>query len=118
MLCAVSPGPQVVVCNTCRRGGALLARMLRQEASAGIAVEEMPCLFACDRACTVYIRAPGRMAYVLGDFAPTVEAAQAILRYARLHADSAEGEVDYREWPDGVKGHFITRMPPDGFVAR
>lgn len=132
MLRRVAIGPQVVVCSTCRDpadargdgrpGGALLAEALRARqradpASAGIAVEEMPCLFACARSCAVHIRAPGRIAYVLGDFAPTAEAAQAILGYARHHAASADGQVLYRDWPEGVKGHFITRMPPEGFVV-
>ena len=72
---AVDAGPSVVVCNTCRlapdlrddaggrRGGALLADALRQAqaadpAFAHIAVQEMPCLFACSRHCTIHIRAP------------------------------------------------------------
>ena len=123
MLRAVPAGPQVVVCNTCGAGdGARLAAALRAEqatdpALAGIGVEEMPCLFACARACAVHLRAPGRIGYILGDFAPTAQAARAILHYARLHAESAAGEVDYADWPEGVKGHFIARMPPAGFVV-
>lgn len=131
---AVAAGPSVVVCNTCRlapdqredgtgqRGGALLADALRtaqaaDPAYAHIAVQEMPCLFACSRHCTVHIRAPGKIGYVLGDFAPDAAAAQAILAYAAHHAASVEGQVRYADWPEGVKGHFITRTPPEGFVA-
>ncbi|NKI98174.1 DUF1636 domain-containing protein [Novosphingobium sp. SG707] len=134
MLRAVDHKPCVVVCSTCRvsadvredeqgrRGGALLADALRsaQEddpALAGVGVEEMPCLFACQRHCVVQIRAPGRIGYVLGDFAPDGEAARAILDYAALHAASEHGQVPYRQWPAGVKGHFITRTPPEGFVV-
>lgn len=134
MLRAVAAGPQVLVCNTCRvsagtqqddngrRGGALLAEALRREQSAapalaGIGIEEMPCLFACGRSCVVQIRAPGRIGYILGDFAPTTEAAHAILTYARLHAESTEGQVDYGDWPEAVKGHFIARIPPEGFIV-
>ena len=131
---AVAAGPSVVVCNTCRltpdrredgngrRGGALLADALRaaqaaDPAYAHIAVQEMPCLFACSRHCTVHIRAPGKIGYVLGDFTPDAPAAQAILAYAAHHAASAEGQVRYTDWPEGVKGHFIVRTPPEGFVA-
>ena len=134
LLHAVEPGPSVVVCNTCRlapgqqndaegrRGGALLADALHaaqagDPAYAGIAVQEMPCLFACSRHCTVHIRAPGKLGYVLGDFVPGEEAARAILDYAVHHAASEEGQVRYADWPEGVKGHFITRTPPEGFVA-
>jgi predicted metal-binding protein len=56
------------------------------------------------------------MGYVLGKFEPTDEAAQAILDYAVLYAGSAEGIVPYRQWPHGVKGHFIVRTPPPGML--
>jgi predicted metal-binding protein len=91
MLRAVDKGPCVVVCSTCRvsaderedsqgrRGGALLAEALRERQTqdpdlSGVAVEEMPCLFACQRHCVVHIRAPGRIGYVLGDFTPMAKA--------------------------------------------
>jgi predicted metal-binding protein len=134
MLRTVAPGPSVVVCSTCRasadaretedgqRGGALLADAMRaaQETApelSAITVDEMPCLFACKRHCAVHIRAPGRIGYVLGDFTPGEEAARAILTYALLHAQSEEGVVPYGQWPQGVKGHFIARTPPEGFVC-
>lgn len=134
MLRAVETGPAVVVCSTCRlspdqredaggqRGGALLAEAMRdvQRADpslARVAVQEMPCLFACQRHCVVHMRAPGKVGYVLGGFRPAEDAARAILEYAARHSASAEGVVPYGEWPDGVKGHFITRTPPEGFVC-
>ncbi|BEV00505.1 DUF1636 domain-containing protein [Novosphingobium olei] len=134
MLRAVETGPAVVVCNTCRlsadaredeggqRGGALLARALRQAQEedptlAGVAVQEMPCLFACTRHCVVHIREAGKIGYVLGGFTPDAEAAKAILGYAARHGQSEEGVVAYAQWPDGVKGHFITRTPPEGYVC-
>lgn len=134
MLRPVENGPAVVVCSTCRfspnrreddegrRGGAVLAAHLRdvqaREATyAQVAVQEMPCLFACQRHCAVHVRAPGKVGYVLGDFVPSDDAARAILDYAVRHADSAEGMVRYADWPEGVKGHFIVRTPPEGFVC-
>ena len=133
-LTPVATGPALVVCSTCRvapnqrvdtqgsTGGARLAAVLRavQQADphyAGIAVQDMPCLFACSRHCVVYIRAPGRIGYVLGDFTPDEAAARAILDYAVHHAASSEGIVGYADWPEGVKGHFLVRTPPEGFVA-
>lgn len=120
-------GPAVVVCNTCRvseaeretadgvRGGALLAAALREIAEgSGVAVQEMPCLFNCAQHCSIHLRAPGKIGYVLGRFEPTVEAARAILDYAMAYAASDEGVVPYRQWPEGVKGHFIVRVPPAG----
>lgn len=103
-------------------GGARLAVELRAAKARGdryqrIAVQEMACLFACGDHCAVHLRAPGRIGYVLGRFSPDADAARAILDYAVLHAASEEGEVAYRDWPEGVKGHFLTRMPPEGFVV-
>lgn len=134
MLKPVEDGPAVVACNTCRhatdaredgegrRGGARLVEALHAARAAdaryaGIAVQEMPCLFACTEFCTVHLRAPGKVGYVLGRFAPDVAAARAILDYAVAYAESEHGRVPFKQWPQGVKGHFITRTPPPGFVA-
>lgn len=134
MLRAVPAGPSIVICNTCRlsadqredaegrRGGALLADILRAVQAdfpepTNIAVQEMACLFACRRHCVVHIRAPGRIGYVLGDFTPDLPSAQALIAYAHRHAQSQDGVVRYADWPDGVKGHFIARTPPEGYVV-
>ena len=134
MLTRVEPGAAVVACNTCRhsaqsqdddqgrRGGARLVEALRtvqrsDPCYAGVAVQEMPCLFACKDFCTVHLRAPGKVSYVLGRFTPDEAAARAILDYAVHYAASEHGRVPFADWPEGVKGHFITRSPPEGFVA-
>ena len=128
MLTPVEDGPAVVACSTCRfsgegaRGGARLIAALRAVRAsdpryAAIAVQEMPCLFACSDPCTVHIRAPGKVGYVLGRFMPDEAAARAILDYALHHAASVHGGVPFRDWPEGVKGHFIVRVPPAGYVA-
>lgn len=134
MLKPVSKGAAVVVCNTCRhssesregpdgvRGGARLTEEVRSlhasdERYANVAVQEMPCLFACSDFCTIHLRAPGRVSYVLGRFQADADAARAILDYATLYAESEHGRVPFSQWPAGVKGHFITRSPPEGFVA-
>ena len=134
MLKSVEDGPAVIACNTCRHsederedsmgqtGGAGLAEALRavkasDERYSGIAVHEMPCLFACSEFCTVHLRAPAKVAYTLGRFTPDAEAARAILDYAVHYAASEHGRVPFRQWPQGVKGHFITRTPPTGFIV-
>jgi predicted metal-binding protein len=134
VLRAVAPGTSVVACNTCRhsaearedgdgaRGGARLAAALRalqasDPAYAAVAIEEMPCLFACGDFCTVHLRAPGKVGYVLGRFTPDDDAARAILDYAARYAATETGQVPFKEWPAGVKGHFLTRTPPEGYVV-
>ena len=134
MLTRVPYGPAVVACNTCRhtaaaredangmRGGQQMVAALRAVRAgdnryAGIAVQEMPCLFACEEFCTVHLRAPDKLGYVLGRFTPDEDSARAILDYAVEYAASDHGRVPFAKWPQGVKGHFITRTPPPGFVA-
>ncbi|WP_298400957.1 DUF1636 domain-containing protein [Sphingobium sp.] len=134
MLRPVEDVPAVVVCNSCRyspdaredeegvRGGARLVEALRRVKAQsprydGVAVQDMPCLFACSEHCTVHLRAPGKVGYVLGRFTPDEAAARAILDYAAHHANSEHGRVPFADWPQGVKGHFIVRTPPPGFVA-
>lgn len=134
MLTRVDPGPAVVVCNSCRhsaaapvdaggvRGGARLVEALQGAKAAdpryaGIAVQQMPCLFACQEFCAVHLRAPDKISYVLGRFNADADAARAILDYAVHYAASDAGRVAYALWPEGVKGHFITRSPPAGHIA-
>lgn len=134
MLERVKDGPAIVACNTCRhskdsrtdgqgvRGGARMVEALRAAKASdprydGIEVQEMPCLFACSDFCTVHLRAEGKVGYVLGRFTPDADAARALLDYAVHYAASEHGRVPFADWPQGVKGHFITRTPPAGFVV-
>jgi predicted metal-binding protein len=130
MLKPVEEGPSVVACNTCRRshdtdavagGGRLVAALRAIQAGddryAGIAVQEMPCLFACTASCAIHLRAPGKIGYVMGGFTPDIDAARAILDYAVHFVASGDGEVPFEQWPEGVKGRFITRTPPPGYVV-
>lgn len=126
----VEEGASIVVCSTCRfsqeareneegkRGGALLMEELQAVApEADFSIQPMPCLFACSRFCTVHLRAPGKVGYVLGGFTPDREAAEAIAAFFEHYRNSEEGAVPFRDWPEGVKGHFIVRVPPSGFVT-
>jgi predicted metal-binding protein len=130
----VDTGASIVVCSTCRlsdgeredadgrRGGALLysaleAAIASHPCSGRLALQRMPCLFACTRHCTVQLRAPGKISYVLGGLRATAADAAALLDFAYRYVRSDIGVVPYNEWPQGIKGHFVTRSPPDGFVV-
>jgi predicted metal-binding protein len=123
----------LVVCSTCRfsegaredekgrRGGTLFAQAL--SASLGdhscrgrIEIEPMPCLFACTSYCTAYVRSDRRFGYILGRFLPIPEHAIALLDYVERYLDSPDGVVPYGRWPQGVKGHFLVRVPPAGLL--
>lgn len=114
----------ITICDTCKRedwdaasgqtDGEALAALIEAAAQTveGVATRRHSCLMGCDRACNVTLQAPGKMAYTLGQFDPTAEAAQGIVAYAANHAKMENGVVPYREWPQAIKGHFVTRHPP------
>lgn len=118
----------IIVCSTCRlddrrredksgkRGGELFAAAIRAAAARRsdrkITVEETACFFACSRHCTVHLRAEGKISYILGDFQATQADAEALLDYFEHYLASETGVVPFENWPEGVKGHFITRQPP------
>lgn len=114
----------ITVCDTCRRearkelkeepscGEGLLEEIERAAAATDVTVRHVSCLMGCERACNIAISAAGKLTYVLGRFDPTAEAAEAIVEYAQGHAASETGAVPFRQWPQGVKGHFVARIPP------
>lgn len=112
----------ITICETCKRegwdaesgrtdGAAFAARI---EAAAGddIRTRRVSCTMGCERACNVIVQAPGKIGYSLGKFEGTEDDAQALVDYARMHRDSQTGQVPFREWPQGVKGHFVSRHVP------
>lgn len=122
----------IIVCDTCRysveekttktnegiekSGGELLAEQIEEQAQGveGLEVRRQSCLMGCERHCNTAVSAPGKLTYVIGKFDPSAESAEAVVAYAKLHAESEKGQVPFREWPQGVKGHFVARIPPLG----
>ncbi|MEM1301882.1 MAG: DUF1636 domain-containing protein [Pseudomonadota bacterium] len=112
----------ITVCDTCKRDGWLQGETDGEKLAAAIeAVAESvdtvktrraSCTMGCKRACNVTLQAEGKLAYTLGEFEADADTAEAIVEYAQLHAQSETGQVPYRQWPQGVKGHFVTRMMP------
>lgn len=115
----------ITVCDTCKRegwdadtaqktDGEALAALIETQAAGreDVRIRRSSCLMGCDHGCNVAVQAEGKLAYTLGRFQPDAEAASAIVDWAALHAESSSGQVPYRQWPQGVKGHFVTRHPP------
>jgi len=114
----------ITVCDTCKRegwdstdmtqtDGEKLAELIELRAKdSPVRTRRTSCLMGCTHACNVAIQGTKKLNYTVGKFEPTAEAADAIVSYAELHSQSASGQVPYREWPQGIKGHFITRHPP------
>lgn len=115
----------ITICETCKRDGWEAGAMTRTdgevlatliEDAAGtkdqVRTRRVSCTMGCERACNVIVQGAGKIGYSLGKFDPAPEAAQAIVDYALMHAASATGQVPFREWPAGVKGHFVSRHVP------
>lgn len=115
----------ITICDTCKRpgwdaategatDGERLAALIEARAAgtAGLRTRRVSCTMGCERACNVVVQGRGKLGYSLGMFAPDDESAGAIVAWAALHADSETGQVPYRQWPQGVKGHFVSRHAP------
>ncbi len=115
----------ITVCDTCKRegwdtgdmtqtDGEILAAQV-ESAAAGrpnLRTRRVSCLMGCKHGCNVTIQANGKLNYTLGRFEPDAESAAGIVGYAALHAESETGQVPYRDWPQAIKGHFVTRHAP------
>lgn len=115
----------ITICDTCKRDGwndgdmaitdgEALAALVEAAATGltSIKTRRVSCLMGCTRACNVAIQGHGKLNYTLGAFAPSHDAASGIVTYAQAHAASDTGRVPYRDWPETIKGHFVTRHPP------
>jgi predicted metal-binding protein len=117
---------RLTICTTCkfapdqpldregRAGGALLADAVENAARHRTDVPRLvrhACLWACAQSCAILIEAPGKTGYLAGKFVPTDDAARAILDWTAAYGESEMGNVRYALWPEGMKGHFIARIP-------
>lgn len=112
----------LTVCTTCRTmaeredralppSGEAFLRSL-QMAAEGVTVRGAACLMGCDHGCNLALSDHGKLTYVLGRFEASAADVVAVLDFAALFATSETGQVPFRQWPQGVKGHFIARIPP------
>lgn len=116
----------LTVCSSCKSGplpasgapgpsdGERLAAALAAQAgnqSAAVRIIRHECLWACRQSCVVLIQEAGKTGYLAGRFEAGAAAAEAILDWVAVYGESAMGDVPYAQWPEGVKGHFIARIP-------
>ena len=119
----------MVFCTTCRfpdkkkvnadgvTGGEMMARemeaLLAEKQRQDIHVERQECLWSCSEHCNVLLRDTEKFSYLTGRFGPQRESAESLLAWFDLHGESEQGAVPFRQWPDGMRGHFIARIPPE-----
>lgn len=114
----------ITICDTCKlegwdatqtdqTDGERLAADIEHAAmgNADVQTRRHSCLMGCSHGCNIAIQAEGKLTYVMGRFEPGAEAAEGIVEYATKHAASEKGQVPFREWPQAVKGHFVSRIP-------
>jgi predicted metal-binding protein len=114
----------ITICDTCKRqdwaargmahtDGEALATLIEAAAADvdGVKTRRHSCLMGCGKGCNLAIQANGKLTYVMGDFDAREDSAQGIVEYARLHSESDSGQVPFKQWPQAVKGHFVSRLP-------
>lgn len=115
----------IVVCQTCKfskeiktnsdglAGGEILTHHLEEvlKDREDITIQKQDCLWACSDHCNILMSDTERFSYLAGRFEPGREAAEAIVQWFDQHGESTTGQVPFREWPDGMRGHFIARLP-------
>ena len=114
----------ITICDTCKRegwstethnqtDGESLATLVEAVAAANpnVRTRRHSCLMGCAHGCNIAIQAPGKLTYVLGRFEADTDSAEGLVAYADLHAQSDNGRVPFRSWPQAVKGHFVSRIP-------
>ncbi|MEM8796254.1 MAG: DUF1636 domain-containing protein [Pseudomonadota bacterium] len=118
----------IIVCQTCKfeaesktdgqgvTGGEHLTRHLEAVLSerTDITIQKQDCLWACSQHCNVVLSDSDRFSYLAGRFSPERGSAEAIVEWFDKHGESDTGQVPFREWPDGMRGHFIARIPVAG----
>lgn len=119
----------ITICEGCKRSdwderptdrtdGDVLAQAIETCAeTTDVKTRRVSCTMGCDRACNVIVQGmdesgKSKIGYSLGTFNGTADDAQAITEFATLHAQSPTGQVPFRTWPIGVKGHFVSRHLP------
>ncbi len=114
----------ITVCDTCKthtsleqstpeKDGAQLAALIEAAAEGNekVIVRRHSCLMGCQQGCNIALQADDKLTYVMGRFEPNEDAANGIVEYATLHSESASGQVPFKQWPQAVKGHFVSRIP-------
>ncbi|MBM3623022.1 MAG: DUF1636 domain-containing protein [Alphaproteobacteria bacterium] len=114
------------VCTRCRppgwtgpdaeRPGAMLAHEMEAELERGalahpIVFRRVHCMSQCLRPCVISLSDPARYAYVFGDLAPGLHAAD-VLRTIDLWLTEPEGYLTRPQRPASMRTGILGRVPP------
>ena len=84
----------------------------QSDSQRSLRLQRTRCLMSCTRSCTAALHHPGKYSYVFGDLAPDQISVDSVLGYVHGYRQSSSGQVPFKLWPEGIKGHFVARIPP------
>ena len=98
---------KVTLCGTCALGRSGFAATLG--AALGVEVALVECMSGCTRPSTVAFRAEGKTAYLFGDV--TTEDLPDLVTFARMYAESADGNFADARPLGGLRTKAVARIP-------
>lgn len=118
----------IYICRTCRANREILpddncegAQLLRQVSEQlthspidGVEVRGINCLSQCESPVAVAFVAPEKFNFIVSSLQPEQDA-DAILDFARLHAETALGRVKSVDRPQAIRENLQGRIPPVGW---
>lgn len=99
-----------------RSGSRLLDELQGQAAAdprfAELSIEPAPCLYNCQRDCSVHVRARGKPGYIIEGLATGAGSAAAVLQFVAAHMESPDGVATEANQPDALLGRVVRGEPP------
>lgn len=96
--------------------GVLLLKQLQelypdQSENSKLNIQEVGCLWTCDRPCSVTFACPGKYTYHFVDLNHTNSIAE-LQQFSELYISSPDGYVKPPKMPGELRSHLLVRIPP------
>lgn len=111
--------PILFICKSCNTvskkdselsaGADLLSRLNKLNRDK-ITIQEVGCLWMCERACVAALSAGDGFTYLFTDL-PAKESPEALLELAQLCFNNQSKSIPYKEFPQVLKSSNIARIP-------
>ncbi|MEO0014229.1 MAG: hypothetical protein RLZZ535_2618 [Cyanobacteriota bacterium] len=117
----------IFVCSSCafslqqkdylgQRGGKYLSNQLKElqanwQYKDEFIIQEVSCMSACNRPCTVAFAAPNKTTLMFGDL-PPITSPLSLLRFAEQYLNSNDGLIKRQNRPEVLQKGILARIPP------
>ena len=117
----------IFICSSCafspekkdylgQRGGKHLSTQLKElqanwQYKDQFIIQEVSCLSACNRPCTVAFAAPHKTTLMFGDL-PPMTSPSSILQFAEQDFTSKDGRIKRQDRPEILQKGILARIPP------